>query len=151
MKEQYIPQDVEKKMKKPRLLGIDHIEIIVKDAESMEAMIDFYRKMGFELTLRTDHHGGSAEISIPSGPVVEMHVGSRQEVIGINHVAYVIDDLDKAYEYLVSHHVKFADPPTFVHSTGRRLANLRDTEGWRVQLIDAKTPRQESDECITQT
>jgi len=142
-------QNVEK-MEKPKLLGIDHIEIVVKDAESMEAMISFYIKIGFELTLRTDHHGGSAEIGIRGGPVIEMHVGSRQEVIGINHVAYVVEDLDKTYEYLSNQDVKFVDPPTFVRSTGRRLANLRDTEGWRVQFIDAKTRRQEPDESVTQ-
>ena len=136
-------------MEKPKLLGIDHIEIIVKDAESMEGMIDFYTKIWFELTLRTEHHSGSAELSIPGG-LVEMHVGSRQEVIGINHVAYVVEDLDKAYEYLSSQDFKFVDSSTFVRSTGRRLANLRDTEGWRVQFVDAKTPRQKPDESVTQ-
>ena len=137
-------------MERPKILGIDHIEIIVKDTKSMEAMIDFYTKMGFDLTLRTEHHGGSAEMSIPGGLVVEMHVGGRQEVIGINHIAYIVEDIEKSHEYLSNQGVKFVDPPTLVRSTGRRLANLRDTEGWRVQFVDAKTPRQKPDASVTQ-
>ena len=37
------------------VLGIDHIELIVRDVDEY---VEFYQKMGFKLLLRTGHHGG---------------------------------------------------------------------------------------------
>jgi len=37
------------------VLGIDHTELIVRDVDEF---VDFYEKLGFEVLLRTGHHGG---------------------------------------------------------------------------------------------
>ena len=41
------------------VLSIDHIELIVRDVDEF---VEFYQKLGFEVLLRTAHHGGSAEL-----------------------------------------------------------------------------------------
>ena len=40
------------------ITAIDHIELIVRD---VKAHVAFFEKLGFELLLWTDHHGGSAD------------------------------------------------------------------------------------------
>ena len=44
------------------VLGIDHIELIVRDVDEF---VEFYQKLGFEVLMRTSHHGGSAELKLP--------------------------------------------------------------------------------------
>ena len=65
------------------VLGIDHIELIVRDVDEF---VEFYEKLGFEVLLRTAHHGGSAELKLPGDnqPVLEIHSATGEESIGIN-------------------------------------------------------------------
>jgi catechol 2,3-dioxygenase-like lactoylglutathione lyase family enzyme len=44
------------------IVGIDRIELVVAD---LEKFISLFEKMGFEVILRTPHHGGSAEMKLP--------------------------------------------------------------------------------------
>ena len=43
------------------VLGINHIELIVRDVDEF---VEFYEKLGFEVLLRTAHHGGSDELKL---------------------------------------------------------------------------------------
>ncbi len=61
--------------------GIDHIELIVRDVDEF---VRFFEAMGFEVILRTEHHGGSAELKLPGEgqPVFEIHSVGGEEAIG---------------------------------------------------------------------
>ena len=119
------------------LTAIDHIEIIVRD---LDAYVDYLQKLGFELVTRTSHHGDSAELKLPGDgqPIFELHQVGGEEVIGINHIAFRTDDVNAAYDRLVDAGIMADEEPHLVASTGRTNINLRDPDGWRVQIVDAR-------------
>ncbi len=116
--------------------GIDHIEIIVRDVTEY---IAFMTTLGFEVVTRTSHHGGSAELKLPgeNQPIFEIHQVEGEENPGVNHIAFAVDDANTAYEGLQSAGLASANPPNYVQSTGRLTVNLRDPDGFRMQLVDA--------------
>lgn len=116
--------------------GIDHIELIVRD---IEASVAFFQKLGFQLLTRTSHHGESAELQLPgpNQPIFEIHQVDGEENIGVNHIAFKVDNAQSAYEELQNQGITSAKTPNFVQSTGRTTINLRDPDGWRLQLVDA--------------
>ena len=116
--------------------GIDHIELIVRD---LDEYIEFLESLGFKLLTRTSHHGDSAELQAEGEgqPIIEVHQVGGEEVIGVNHIAFRVDDVKKANDALAKTKIKFAKP-NYVESTGRTTINLRDPDGWRMQLVDAK-------------
>ncbi|MCG8547701.1 MAG: VOC family protein [Alphaproteobacteria bacterium] len=117
--------------------GIDHIELIVRD---VEAFVAFFEKLGFELMTRTKHHGASAELRVPGadGTIFEIHEVGGEEVIGINHIALRVDDAEAAYAQFQKDGVPFTRGPKPIAATGRTTVELRDPDGWRLQLVDAK-------------
>ena len=82
------------------VLGIDHIELIVRDVDEY---VEFYQKMGFKLLLRTGHHGGSAELQLPgeNQPVIEIHTVTGEETIGVNHIAFKVESAQGTYEEML--------------------------------------------------
>jgi catechol 2,3-dioxygenase-like lactoylglutathione lyase family enzyme len=122
--------------------GIDHIELIVRDVEEF---VMFFQKLGFKLLTRTSHHGDSAELQLPgpNQPIFEIHQVGGEENIGVNHIAFTVDNADAAYEELRNKGITSANTPNFVQSTGRTTINFRDPDGWRLQLVDAarETPQ----------
>ena len=118
------------------VLSVDHIELIVRDVDEY---VEFYQKLGFQLLLRTSHHGGSAELQLPgpNQPVFEIHTASGEETIGINHIAFKVDGTQAAYDDVTGKGLVPERGPHLVKSTGRTNVNLRDPDGWRLQLVDA--------------
>ena len=118
------------------VLGIDHIELIVRDVDEH---VEFYQKLGFKLLLRTSHHGGSAELQIPgeNQPVIEIHSATGEETIGINHIAFKVASAQEAYDDIREKGIAPEREPHLVEVTGRTNVNLRDPDGWRLQLVDA--------------
>jgi catechol 2,3-dioxygenase-like lactoylglutathione lyase family enzyme len=116
--------------------GIDHIELIVRDFDEYLA---FLQTMGMEVLTRTGHHGRSAELKAPgeNQPIFEIHEASGEEVIGVNHIAFRVDDVETAQRSLEGTGIKH-NKPNYVAATGRTTINLRDPDGWRMQLVDAK-------------
>ena len=121
--------------------GIDHIELIVRDVAEYTR---FLETLGFELLTRTTHHGGSVELKPPGDgqPIFELHRVGGEEVIGVNHIAFSVDDAGAAYDTLRRAGITSAEAPGYVASTGRTNVNLRDPDGWRLQLVekDRKAP-----------
>jgi catechol 2,3-dioxygenase-like lactoylglutathione lyase family enzyme len=118
------------------LQGIDHIEIIVRD---LDAYVAYLQDLGFELIERTSHHGDSAELKMPgSETIFELHQVGGEEVIGINHIALRVDDINATHETLKAKGIPIEEPPGEVVSTGRTNINRRDPDGWRLQLVDSK-------------
>lgn len=122
--------------------GIDHIELIVRDVEEFVA---FFEKLGFRLLTRTSHHGASAELQLPGDnqPIFEIHQVGGEENIGVNHIAFKVDNAQEAHAELQGKGLKSLRPPNYVAATGRTTVNFRDPDGWRMQLVDAqrKTPQ----------
>ena len=118
------------------VLSIDHIELIVRDVDEY---VEFYQKLGFELLLRTSHHGGSAELKLPGDnqPVLEIHTVTGEETIGVNHIAFKVANAQEAYDDVSSKGITPERGPHLVEVTGRTNVNLRDPDGWRLQLVDA--------------
>ena len=117
--------------------GIDHIEIIVRDVEEY---VGFLQRMGFKLLTRTSHHGSSAELQLPgeNQPIFEIHQVGGEENIGVNHIAFKVDSAQGSYDELQAKGLKTMRAPNYVKSTGRMTVNLRDPDGWRMQLVDAE-------------
>lgn len=117
--------------------SIDHIELIVRDVDETVA---YFQKLGFELLTKTGHHGGSAELQLPgpNQPIFEIHTATGEEVIGINHIALKVDSSEQAYEKLQADGIAFVRGPKFIAATGRTTVEMRDPDGWRVQLVDAE-------------
>ena len=117
--------------------SIDHMELIVCD---LDAHVTFFEKLGFKVLTRTSHHGGSAELQLPgeNQPIIEMHEATGEEVIGINHIALKVDDAADSFEELGKAGVSFTRGPKLIEVTGRTTVELRDPDGWRIQLVDAE-------------
>jgi catechol 2,3-dioxygenase-like lactoylglutathione lyase family enzyme len=117
--------------------GIDHIELIVRDVDEF---IAFFQQLGFQLLTRTSHHGASAELQLPGPhqPIFEIHQVSGEENIGVNHIAFKVDNAQETYEALRSQGITSLHAPNFVPATGRTTVNFRDPDGWRLQLVDAE-------------
>ena len=116
--------------------GIDHIELIVRD---FNEYIEFMKTLGFKVLTHTKHHGESAELQAPgeNQPIFEIHEAIGEEVIGVNHIAFKVDDVNAASDVLADTDVKYKKP-NYVEATGRTTINLRDPDGWRMQLVDPK-------------
>lgn len=117
--------------------GIDHIELVVRDVDQF---VDLFEKMGFEVILRTPHHGGSAEVKLPGEgqTIFELHSVEGEENPGVNHIAFTCDDVHETHKVMTEKGVFFEKAPFSVPATGRVIANFRDPDGWRLQLVDAK-------------
>jgi catechol 2,3-dioxygenase-like lactoylglutathione lyase family enzyme len=124
-------------------LGIDHIEIIVKD---LNTHIKWYESLGYKLLRKSSHHGGSAELIIPGSerPIIELHQVKGEEVIGINHIAFQVEDAMIAVQELERLGIKIESGPNFFEPTGRILANFRDPDGWRIQIVSQISPSDSS-------
>ena len=117
--------------------SIDHMELIVCD---VDAHVKFFKQLGFTVLMHTSHHGGSAELQLPGDnqPIIEIHEATGEEVIGINHIALKVDDAAKAHSELSENGVSFTRGPKLIEVTGRTTVELRDPDGWRIQLVDAE-------------
>lgn len=116
--------------------GVDHIELIVRD---FDEYIEFLKTLGMKVLTHTSHHGESAELQAPgeNQPIFEIHQAIGEEVIGVNHIAFRVDDVKAADGVLEKTKID-SKPPNYVEATGRTTINLRDPDGWRMQLVDAK-------------
>jgi catechol 2,3-dioxygenase-like lactoylglutathione lyase family enzyme len=113
---------------------IDHIELEASDANETAA---FLEKLGYERVRETDHHGESYEYAPPDGegPIFEIHTVSGEETPGINHVAFAVDDIEAVADRLASADVDDFVEPYHVEKTGRTIANFRDPDGNRFQVV----------------
>ena len=118
------------------VLGIDHIELIVRDVDEF---VEFYEKMGFKVLMRTSHHGGSAELQLPgeNQPVFEIHTVIGEENIGVNHIAFKVASAQQTYEEMLEKDLSPDRGPHYVTETGRTNVNFRDPDGWRLQMVDS--------------
>lgn len=118
------------------MIGIDHIELVVKDVDTF---VNMFKAMGFELLTRTTHHGGSAEMKLPgeNQVIFELHSVAGEENPGMNHIAFLTDDIERDRQVLMDAGFNVS-AANLVKATGRTLANWRDPDGFRQQMTDIK-------------
>lgn len=116
---------------------IDHIELIVRNVEKYE---EFFTALGFEVVTRSNHHGGSIELQLPgpNQPIFEIHKVTGEEVLGVNHIALRVEDVNETHELFKERGFEIIGAPRFSTHTGRTNMNGRDPDGWRIQICDAK-------------
>lgn len=116
---------------------IDHIEIEASDAEEMA---NFLKKLGYEELRKTEHHGESFELEPgdSDGPIFEIHTVEGEEVPGINHIAFGVDDIEDVSEMLEEQGMDSIVGPYDVEATGRTITNFRDPDGRRFQVVADK-------------
>lgn len=114
---------------------IDHIEIEASDAEDMA---DFFKKLGYTEVRRTEHHGLSIELEPGNGegPLFEIHTVQGEEVPGVNHIAFGVDDVEELHADLEDKDIDSLVEPYYVEKTGRTICNFRDPDGRRFQVVD---------------
>lgn len=117
--------------------SLDHIELVVGNVDEF---VKTFEKLGFKLIGRTPHHGGSAELQLPgpNQPIFEIHKATVEENPEMNHIAFLVDDLEKEYKELAVKGIVFESNPHLIKASGRTIANFRDPNGSRLQLVDAK-------------
>jgi glyoxylase I family protein len=112
---------------------IDHLEICVAD---IDAVAEFYKKLGFIEIRRTTHHGQAVELALPgeNQVVFEFHTGKEEEVPGLNHIAFYVDNMEESVAEFEAKGIKFITPISTAKSTGRTTCNFRDPTHQRHQL-----------------
>jgi catechol 2,3-dioxygenase-like lactoylglutathione lyase family enzyme len=122
---------------------IDHVHVFVKN---LEKSVSYFTKiLGFKIIRKTTHMNGSVELQAPNGTeIIEIGQANEKFPVGINHIAFKVDELEKVYEYLNIKGADFFEEPHFNLSTGRWLVTMNDSEkrGW-IQLIGQ--PRDKSE------
>jgi len=126
---------------------IEHIAITVAD---MDTTIEFYKKLGFELR-RPPHDrptGGGQVAHMKKGQSeFEIFCPPREgETVGVDHIGFTVENLDKAYEELSKQGFQFTrgkgGRPDKPRSGGpgeggpRRVVFLTDPDGIVLQLVE---------------
>ena len=124
-------------VKKKQLISyLDHIEFVVDDVEEY---VKFFEVWGFEVTLRSDHHHGSAEVKLPNQNLtIEIHGVEGEENPGINHLGWATDNIEECAKVAKEKGYKQVGEPRLYAPTGRTLLNFRDPDGFRFQLQSTK-------------
>ena len=113
----------------------------------IDRSVAFYEKLGFEERRRSPIGDEAINVfmGLPGdGDRLELTynhgVDSYDLGTGYNHIALVVDDLDGTLEELSSQGIEPEKPPYRPggRTTGRRIAFVRDPDGYRVELIEAQ-------------
>ena len=103
------------------ILKFDHVEINVKDVK--KAMDFFIKKLGFKLESVIEGEG----VFVKSGDVsIGLFEG---EPLGLKHIAFTVDDVEKSYRELKDKGVEFLFEPLINAYTGRMVVDFKDLDG----------------------
>lgn len=136
---------------------IRHTGIVVDD---LEKSLSFYRDLlGFEVVKRADEGGPFIEqilaldkalvttvkMTSQDGQMIELlsykkHTTKKQERrindVGLSHVAFSVNDIDREYERLREHAVEFISDPAVSPDGYAKVAFCRAPEGTFVELVE---------------
>ena len=123
-----------------KTLRVDHLDLVVAD---LKAAVEFYRKFGLHPEGTID--GGQTVFLFngdESSPVrLELHQAKPGDRVGIDHVAFAVDDVAQA-----THEVKFLGGVDFLYEafenqqSGRTISNCHDPDGTLVQICQKTAP-----------
>ncbi|TAE83534.1 MAG: VOC family protein [Alphaproteobacteria bacterium] len=124
--------------------GIHHIAVICSDYErsrhffttilGCEIIAETYREQrkSYKLDLRVDANTQIELFSFPEPPKRT----SRPEACGLRHLAFAVDDLDKACDYLRSHDIE-VEPIRTDELTGKRFTFFADPDDLPLELYES--------------
>ncbi len=112
----------------------------------LERSIEFYEKLGMEELRRVPIRdeatnvfmglpgdGARLELTYNHGRAEPYEIGT-----GYGHIAIAVDELDAALERLADVGIEPERPPYSVREGGSRLCFVRDPDGYRIELIEAR-------------
>jgi lactoylglutathione lyase len=112
----------------------------------IDRSVAFYEALGFEELRRMPIRDEAINVfmGLPGdGPRLELtynHGVDHYEMgTGYNHIALRIPDLDGTLARLADHGIEPEKPPYSIREGGSRLCFVRDPDGYRIELIEAKT------------
>jgi len=120
------------------ILGIDNVGLAVRD---LERSVAFYQTLGFRKTFQNERGStmtaGSTKLFL--FPAADREVALRAITLeanppGIDHLSFLVDDVDRTYTELTGHGVSFLASPAD-QSWGARTAVLRDPDGNNMGLL----------------
>lgn len=133
--------------------GVHHTGMTVSE---LERSIDFYRLLGYEVTLRIEEEGEEVErgLGVPGARLAVAMLerdGSRLELIqylapedsptphpnngiGAAHICIEVEDVDEAVSELSAKGVEFFSQPVY-HESGIRWVYCRDPDGITAELM----------------
>ncbi|TAE33626.1 MAG: VOC family protein [Alphaproteobacteria bacterium] len=124
--------------------GIHHIAVICSDYErsrhffttilGCEIIAETYREQrkSYKLDLRVDANTQIELFSFPEPPKRT----SRPEACGLRHLAFAVDDLDKACDYLRSHDIE-VEPIRTDELTGKCFTFFADPDDLPLELYES--------------
>lgn len=116
------------------IIGVDHLEFVVAD---IDAVAEFFVKLGFTEVRRTEHHGEAVEIRVPGpeGIILEFHTGLSTEPPGLNHIAFRVDNTQATVEQFAAAGIVIPDAK-IADKSGRSISSFRDPSYNRWQLSE---------------
>jgi catechol 2,3-dioxygenase-like lactoylglutathione lyase family enzyme len=132
---------------------LDHVSYTVSD---LDRSVDFYAKFGYEPVNRYAASGPELDVAVatenadmdiqvmrrPDGGMLELisyvrqpsERAARNSVVGAAHLAFVVGDIQAAYEELTAEGVEFLSKPN-TDRYGERWVYFRDPDGITVELM----------------
>ncbi|HWH10475.1 MAG TPA: VOC family protein [Solirubrobacteraceae bacterium] len=111
----------------------------------IDRSVAFYSALGFEELKRMPIRDEAINVfmGLPGdGPRLELTynfgVDHYEMGTGYNHIALRVEDLDGTLERLAEHGIAPEKPPYSIREGGSRLCFVRDPDGYRIELIEAK-------------
>lgn len=119
--------------------GIDNIGVAASD---LQRSIGFYEKLGFAKAFENDRGcllaAGSARLFVFAAEqrshVPQPRAFDLKNPPGIDHIAFLVDDVDRTYEEIRGRGVAFESAPAD-QPWGARATMLRDPDGNNVALL----------------
>ena len=107
------------------ILGLDHFEVLVKN---LEKSVEFYKLLGFEVVKWTEEER-TVELKAGAIGLDVIEVSEKRPEVGLNHIAFLVDDVDKTMAEWKEKGVEITLEPITSERSGRRLAAIKDIDG----------------------
>ncbi|MCB9992885.1 MAG: VOC family protein [Hyphomicrobiaceae bacterium] len=124
------------------ITSVGHVAIKVTD---VDRSLDYYRdRLGFEEMLRLHHDDGSlwlVYLRITDDQYLEIFPGAENDrapgwnANGVNHICFLIDDLDATCARIEATGITLMSPPK-AGADGNRQAWLEDPDGNRIEMME---------------
>ena len=145
---------------------VDHVSYTVSD---IDRSVDFYSKFGYRPVNRSAASGPELDVAVatenadmeiqvmrrPDGGMLELisyvrqpsERAARNSVVGAAHLAFVVGDIQAAYEELTADGVEFLSEPN-TDRYGEKWVYFRDPDGITVELMQ---PEADSRRTVSQS
>jgi catechol 2,3-dioxygenase-like lactoylglutathione lyase family enzyme len=119
--------------------GVDNIGICVRD---LGRTVSFYEKLGFTKAFENDRGctliAGSSKLFVfqtkAHAKSVHREFSLFENPPGIDHISFLVDDIDKTYTALKARGIKFSSKPA-EQDWGARTVTLNDPDGNNLYLL----------------